>query len=993
MAIKKIQLRGISRTPSDRMTADGGCAESLNVYLDNDELAPIIVPEDISSLLGFPETAQADKIFIHKTANYENYIVVNENNGSSVKFIHDEKLEPIVYLEPGEKIIDISSIGNTLIISTDKQTRYSLYKNNRYLTFDGGFPKIRFDFVNIDILSTGNDSTLNTAHNRASFQLTKWPDVVLGTEENAYRVESESGIQLLTQINEEYQNLLDKNAAMGAFSAPFFLMYGIRLYDGSIVNLSAPIMLGSAFFYKDEKKDLPLNIRVLKEVNAENDRAFDYTVSVNLCNPFKIGVYKYIDNIDLSLWKDIIASVDVFISPTVNLFPDRMQRAKWGDNEVSAGVTYKTIVLDPINSENKQNIEQAILGASTFNLIKSYTLQEIKNAAGGDVEVITSDLTQEKIALNESLYSQSINYGNVSLGNMSTYNSRVISSQGYQLLSRGLPTLNGQHAHSGAAEYSYAFKYYVNTASTGELISISEDIESGNQYISPKNGRYLNQQGQTSSVIDGICEPFTWLSFPDSRCEYIEILKKNTDGTGWIEHSRIKMSPHPFLPNVSYAFIGLGTALADIQYGDLDTGGYPDDMKEFDRNTESRREDLLNKVLVSDVNNPFVYPASGRVTFDSKVLSFAIATTPLSQGQFGQFPLYVFTEDGVWAMETAADGSFVSSKPLSRDVCVNPDSITAIDNAVVFVTEKGVMLLRGSKVVNISPYMNGRHYAIDSTAMSIINAQEGFCKYQDTLSDKTPFMAFAKKASVAYDYAGQRLIFICEDEKYQYIYKLDTQTWHKTAHEANLVRAINSYPDCQIQGHVDYFKKTIRVTYNHTLESDEPYLIELIQQYLPDVSDNMAEHFLRQADEIDVTKYDDETIDLLAEALSDESVLIESGEGIIKATKIYNLSTILDPSEHQYTEKGIIATRPFDLGEPDVLKTITDVRIRGQFARGAVKFILLGSIDGINFRVISTLRGKSWKLFRIIVLADLDATERISWIDVQYETRLTNKLR
>lgn len=39
------------------------------------------------------------------------------------------------------------------------------------------------------------------------------------------------------------------------------------------------------------------------------------------------------------------------------------------------------------------------------------------------------------------------------------------------------------------------------------------------------------------------------------------------------------------------------------------------------------------------------------------------------------------------------------------------------------------------------------------------------------------------------------------------------------------------------------------------------------------------------------------------------------------------------------------------------------------------------------------VRGKSWKLFRVIVLSSLTPTERLSWIDIDYETRFTNKLR
>ena len=92
-------------------------------------------------------------------------------------------------------------------------------------------------------------------------------------------------------------------------------------------------------------------------------------------------------------------------------------------------------------------------------------------------------------------------------------------------------------------------------------------------------------------------------------------------------------------------------------------------------------------------------------------------------------------------------------------------------------------------------------------------------------------------------------------------------------------------------------------------------------------------------------------------------------------------------------KKILLVTRPFDLEEPDVLKTITDIRVRGQFAKGAFRIILQGSQDGISFYTISTLRGKSWKMFRIILMADLALHERISWVDVMFESRFTNRLR
>jgi hypothetical protein len=316
------------------------------------------------------------------------------------------------------------------------------------------------------------------------------------------------------------------------------------------------------------------------------------------------------------------------------------------------------------------------------------------------------------------------------------------------------------------------------------------------------------------------------------------------------------------------------------------------------------------------MDNPFSFPIANRFTFQSAVLGTAVATAALSQGQFGDYPLYVFTKDGIWAMKTNEEGRFLSPKPLSRDVCSNVESITSLDKDVVFATSKGVMLLHGSEVTELSPYMNGKHYSIEPSAKIIVESQEFFSGFAETLSDSSPFMAFIQNASAAYDYPGKRLIFINPNENYQYVYKLDTQTWHKLHHPGfKLQQVINSYPECLVVASAD------------------------------------------------------------------------------NGSRIVDMSTHLDISTEQKTEKVILATRPFDLSEPDVFKTIKDVRIRGQFPKGAVKFILLGSLDGINFRVINTLRGKSWKLFRLIILADLDPTDRISWIDIGYETRFTNRLR
>ena len=113
---------------------------------------------------------------------------------------------------------------------------------------------------------------------------------------------------------------------------------------------------------------------------------------------------------------------------------------------------------------------------------------------------------------------------------------------------------------------------------------------------------------------------------------------------------------------------------------------------------------------------------------------------------------------------------------------------------------------------------------------------------------------------------------------------------------------------------------------------------------------------------------------------------------VTTAYRLFNYSTVIDvlSTTDNY---GIIATRPVDLGEPDVRKAIKSIRVRGAFNHNDVRYILLGSYDGQSWSILNSLRTGSYKLFRIILLTKLTPVERISWIDVDYESRYATKLR
>lgn len=909
MEVKRIQLRGISRTPSDRMTEDGGCAESLNVSLDNTELVPVLQPKDITEDLGLPSNKEWKDIFIHKTYFAENYILVKDNISylQLVIWRKDKNdFDSLISLGAQETISGITSVGNTLVVSTNKRLLYLLYKDGEYQFIGDGVPKIALSFVNY---SENRGYAGNFPPYLGATVVEEQTNLQFGTADSRYEVTDDRAAGALNKIWDAYQELIGKNLFLGYLNAPIFVRYAIKLYDGSYLDASSPILLGGAFNEKETVHSSPLE--VYYKMEQTESRAYDYTFQIRLRDAYRIGVYKDLLDVDLLRnWSDIIESVDVFVSPVVNLFPNGNHAAmsESRDDQTGSGYDY-SLILDPETTKDEEKVKECLFSASTFFKIKSYTIGDLttNNAA---IEVLKEDLTGENLWSDGNRMKEAEISTSILADKLSTYNNSILALGG-KIILPSVKTLHGQHAFHNSVANKYAFRYYISSPSTSGLVVYSENYQETalSPFISPKTGYYTEQSGQILTVKSASCEPFTMLTYPDSRCSKVDICKMSPSGS--VEGvCTLEMHPHPYVANCSYAWVGMGKSLASLTY--VYTGSdFKNDVP------ESRTESVPNKLLTSLMDKPFVFPTGKRYTFQGNVMGCAAATTPLSQGQFGQFGLYVFTDEGIWAMKTSDTGELLSSSDLSREICSSPESITPLDQSVIFVTKKGLMQVKGSEIFNLSQNMMGRHYTIESTAKAIIDALPLYCKLADHAADKTPFITFLEGARFSYDYAGERIICVNPNENYQFVYKLSTDTWHKISSPLyRLSKPLNSYPESLIMG-----------------KDEDGY------------------------------------------------------------TKVIKMSNILDNSEGQATEPAIIVTRPFDLGEPDVFKTIKEARVRGQYPKGAVNFILLGSNDGINFYTISTLRGKSWKLFRMVILANLDKNDRISWVDVQFETRFKNKLR
>ena len=921
--IKKIQLRGISRSPSDRMTADGGCAESLNVHLNEGELAPTQAPVNTTEAYCDSGDEPDRFVFIHKGGNYEHMIGID---GQAVKYYDGNSPATILTLGTGETLSDIKSIGNTIIVASSAKLYYALWTGTEY-KFIGNqipIPQLSFRIGNMTKMRVNAEAAeidfsnpdLEDSYSVYSLFYSNWeipvPSVPHSTEGETANYGKEAVRYVFGSSDDEgYWNVMldrlwgdiDKyiyeQTQYGKAVFPMFVRYAVRLYDGTVYAQSIPVLLGG-----DISKFI--DIRTFFRVWHYNDitdtpRLATAAHYVDVAEAYSVYLNRVSASTIFDDWKDIVEGVDIFVSP--QMYPVLRNAAKFrstfareyvdenvedaqGRDMMCRLFYFDNFSLDPYYMEDRQ--EELVKMYQTTYLVKSFTVDELK-ALSGDVLLDDINLSSDWLLTQEALKETPGSMHMTMAKDLFTYNKRLMLGQASQELFHGyafLPSVKWGGTASGA---SYVFVYHIR-GNNGECIVRSRNV-SGTEAISSRTSSALVVDSSTTRA-ESLC---AWVSYPDARCYLVDIFKTSGNATTMVS---LPMKPSAEL-DIAYAFVGFGTAPSFASTSDTPA-------------TEKATYGYDNSLLISKFENPFVFDTVDIISFDGRVINMAAITHPLSQGQVGQFALYVFTDEGIFAPEIAADGSFSKISTVSRDVLLSKTALAAIEQGIFFVTKKGVMLLQGMNITDISKNMIGRQYVLDTDLTTKVpSACSGF------VADSTPFMSFMASCHIAFDYTGKRLIFFNATKAYQYVYMLETETWHKMATASGTVVVLNSYPEC----------------------------------------------------------------------------LVSIGDDLYKFDTVIDAAAYMTDNDTNKIRQCVIITRPIDLDEPDVRKVIKSIRIRGRFNRNDVQYLLLGSFDGMHWKLLPSLRGGSYKMFRLFIRASLSPTERISWVDVDYEPRYATKLR
>lgn len=303
---------------------------------------------------------------------------------------------------------------------------------------------------------------------------------------------------------------------------------------------------------------------------------------------------------------------------------------------------------------------------------------------------------------------------------------------------------------------------------------------------------YNNHNGTEASVIveklaqaqgvdelsryDGVIPRFIF--YPDPSAYKAQLF----DGTTFKE---VKLTPH----------IGLNGAywLGDITKPDSSAGSLTIQPSHF-KEPNVMPVEAQSELIASNTDNPFSFAPSNQDKIGSgRIIALCPAVRPLSEGQFGYANLYVFTTDGVWAMQVSTkDGTFSNIAPITRDVLSEGCKPLSLDTSVIFQAPRGIMLLTGSKAQCISEAINGDVWRVPDISPALDAALDSDAVTEavaDTLD--TPIRT---PALMAYDYTNQRVYVSPIGKAFSWVYNLKSGLW--TQSMTHVTAAVNTYPGC-----------------------------------------------------------------------------------------------------------------------------------------------------------------------------------------------------
>lgn len=791
-----LPTRGVCNTTPDPICEDNEMEDCVGLTYADDAIRPI---QDVAKQI---EVTDGTLKIVHRINDGENanYIIVKDDNTHFYFYGGAE-----TYELPAA-IIDVTSVGNTIIFNTEDGLYYYLWKNNGYEYIGNRIPEPK-----VDMIMKRSDGI---EHQTAPYVL--FPDSKLvvnyvnlfnvwdfnedkfyGDTENEVKDNEKTMTDLILGAYAENKKIAAED---NRFVNPFLAVYAVELFDGTYTLISNPILM---------LPSVHENTMFLERRISEGFGMGLFVLTLNSALYFK-------QETDYSDWADIVRGVTIFVSDDIDLYhTDRLREYKFSNTHYSSdpsqpegyfadmwcGVdgicgTKGGFEASYLRETGTRRIHGIGFHNNFFELGEDVHLQPVLedelNLAGHLLGRREADQIIADISRTSNFYKVA-EIGAKPITEMTSLVKYMPSKALATLTTRDRLDVVDFYSHCKIrAEKVYSFNRRLN------VIGIDRGFFEGFKAFCPYRNNVddysvssnrtqaykvevtiTTSEGDTNISYtfnsDDIFFEKMWFFYPDPRAKHVKVsyLRNGT----YVPIFEDDLIEHRGL-NGAYR---IGN---DLPTGKENQYVIPDTVEKEVIEISPDKEHLPNYLLQSNVDNPFTFSASSYFRVgQGRILGIAGLTTALSQDAYKVATTIVFTTQGIWALEIDSEGVYKTVQPpFSREVCSNPKSITMVDNGIYYVSKRGLMVISDNANGCVTTQICGKsHKEYDS------------------------FTEFIQNCTCAYDYRDSQLWLINPDYDFHWVYSIKSGTLSRKEDGHSYEAVVSDYPDTLLQAEGSIF--------------------------------------------------------------------------------------------------------------------------------------------------------------------------------------------
>lgn len=751
-----IGYKGMSSVPSDYLCEDGDMKLAVDAEVRDGSYHATRVPKDSCFHVDgfYPK-------FYHEPSDGKKYFIGLRHDGDKwVLAAYDkdgEKVEIENAPEGDEEDVfgNFCAMGNLVCLTLYKKIVSLQYKNYYYKYIDILKKPIGIKFgAKLESYKQlgDEDSTLYT-YEPGRKKVTYTGNLNPASVPYEYRFNefycpttfTEDNLKADDSVFAAFNTAVKENLSTCKFMFPVLLKYAVKLYSGEYINVSPPILL---FPYPDNT--------IITNYNGDVHVVYDsYSIYYSLTDEAKklIEQLKSLDN--------LVESIDVFITPQI--YDIRTDHVVENEFAVPTSDSIRFIKTKAFYELYKQ---------SSFYLIKSWTLEDFAKSdsyengtvyfpmlyTNGDDEIKLTTLEQQTV-LSASTYSNSDIYSD----HISVYNSRLLASN----ISKGIvdlwpidilcPPILG---------YGDKVEELIERETGQEPIKFLRSNTYCNLAPYGKVAVEVNSQSTTDVVSDyqGFYLPL-YFEYPMDGYGAFYFSSYNS---GQMKIKKIKLHKSQYNTAAYYSYPSKAVM----------------EMDEYIESSDSMPEETSNAIYYhnlikeSNVNDPFTFKDGNSCECGKgSVIAVASMSSPTSQGQFGQYPLFAFCTDGIYAIGIGSDGTIQNCSPYSTDILAGEEALANVGRDIVFASKAGVMSIGEEGRSLLLPAIKEELYGYDNerqkTFVSKVLTDMGV-----PLPDTTNVYTYITNGvRMAYDYQHGRVILYNPNYGYSYVLDAQSKSW------------------------------------------------------------------------------------------------------------------------------------------------------------------------------------------------------------------------